>query len=638
MALRSLLPHIKPRRGRKRPDDESLSLSSRSPSQKPRMDSARGDQPTVSGPGSMEQLDQLWAANPEARNTSYLFPQDQFARMSSMNMGHWTADDFAAAAQTPMTADTFTSMTPAPVNTLWSEQSGDARTGATPTRPKNKRHGAKVVSSAWRSGGPGGSGKTRGRPPLNRQSTTTSHSQNQFELAATQSSFSGIAPSTAQSQSPPTLLHQTHAQAQHASPNAMDASMANHPSMSLGSSMPSVTVTSTNQAHDMTAHQHGYNVRNQRQEQAPTPNMRVTGGRLSLQVPERIGGDVRLATPRGHRQEAVVMVDSAMSGAGDQATIAAHHQPNPPSFGHGMSGSVVNMMDPYSTAAAAAQSMYNMQFHQPHHQQMQHITQRTHQDSTPSFATTDLTHTHSSPPQPLFQQPTPGSVVTAPDTNTHPATTRGVSTVHFTDPSDRTNLDALEAHLIMELLGAKWEGGETSGEANIEEAASVSWAIMNHVRREAKDTQGFLMNLAAITGLSVLKSEGGIRVCRVGQENGNNFYEIHWELCLGDLRSNFSLRESVPRSRGVRMEGVGMEREDVESGDEEDEEDGESNASGEDARDNGDAKMWQRKYRDLLGLVRSQRDELREFRQGVMGLVTGRGGGEDAQQQKPTLR
>ncbi|KAJ9149255.1 Ars binding protein [Pleurostoma richardsiae] len=164
MALRALLPQIRPRRGRKRPEEEELNGS---PSQRPRIESpAMPDEFNARG---VEQLD-LWSAQPDSRNSAFVFPPpDSYSRLNPsvgqpQNMS-WTGQDIS---QTPLTAYPQSAITPSTRNAFWSDPS-EPKSAITPSKPKmNRRHGAKVVSSAWRSGGPGGTGKTRGRPPINR--------------------------------------------------------------------------------------------------------------------------------------------------------------------------------------------------------------------------------------------------------------------------------------------------------------------------------------------------------------------------------------------------------------------------------------------------------------------------------------
>lgn len=638
MALRSLLPHIRPRRGRKRPEDESLSRSS---SQKPRMEPG-SDRPNAGGPG-VEQLD-IWTGQPAARSGGYLYAPDHFTRMSIGlgNPGAWAGDNFT---QAPMSATPYSAVTPATANALWSGQSGEPQSAITPPKPKtNRRHGAKVVSSAWRSGGPGGSGKTRGRPPLNRQNTSTS--QTQSEAPPATSPFSAFP--AAQSDSPSTTFRQP-SQQHHTSPHVMDASLA-HPMMTPGLAMPGTTMTSAAQHGLGMQQQEGYDLSGQQQNQVQTRNLRMTRSRLSLQVPERIGADVRLGTPHGQQAAPLVMVNGTMTTPGEQASIIAHqHQ----GVGAGMTGSDVHMMGAFGTAAA--QSMYHMQFQQGQHQQSQHPHLHTSQNTAPLYSpTTTRTHqTHQaqhqhSPRQNLFQHPTPGSVSAAGST----LSTSAVSTMnpaadhqdgaHPADPMDRTNVDALESLLAYELLGADWRDAQGSAApgGGVDEATALAQEIIEGARREAKSAQAFLMNLSALVGTTWLRQGGErTRVYRMGdipgegRERGRGVYEIHWSLQLGDVRSSFSLREEVGGDRRTRgREGSRLGERDGDEEDAEGEYDDASEVVGVEG-EGGDGERWRQRYHGLLDVVQEQRAEMSHLRRGVLDLCRPRTrtGHDDAQ-------
>lgn len=691
MALRSLLPQIRPRRGRKRPDDESLS---RSPSQKTRMEQGN-DLPNTGGPG-VEQLD-MWAGQPEARSGGYLFAQDHFARMNvgMGSSGSWAGDAFP---QTPMSAHPYSEVTPATANAFWSDQPGDSQSVLTTPKPKaNRRHGAKVVSSAWRSGGPGGSGKTRGRPPLNRQNTSTSQTQSEAPPAA--SPFSAFP--VGQSVSPPTPFRQTPQQL-HNSPHMMNTSLA-HPMMALGSAMPGTTMGTAVQQGLGMQQQEGYDLSGQQHDAAQTRDLRMTRSRLSLQVPERIGADIRLATPQGQQATPVVMVNGTMTNAGDQASIMAqHHQ----GIGAGLAGTGMHMMDSFETVAA--QSMYNLQFqqqgqhqqtHHPHQQvvdTLSHASRDTASIYSPSTTTTTTTHqTHHpphqhSPPQALFQQhhPTPSSIsaagstlstgavsfTTDPTTAHHPAVGGGA---HRDDAADRTNADALESLLAYELLGADWRdarGRPAGAGAGVDEATALARAVIEGARREARSAQAFLMNLAALAGTTWLRQEGErTRVYRMGDSggeegeregepvgaaaargsgsgSGRGVYEIHFSLQLGDVRSSFSLREEVvgggerwtgsgrrgDMGRGVRTgsrrgDGEREEGEEDAEGEYDDDDDDAGEGEGEDEDEGGEG--WRQRYLGLLDVMQQQRAEMSHLRRGVLDLCRPRSrtGHDDAQ-------
>ena len=68
-------------------------------------------------------------------------------------------------SQTPLTAYPHSAITPSTRNAFWADE---PRSAITPNKNKSasRRHEAKALSSAWRSGASGGTGKTRGGPPL----------------------------------------------------------------------------------------------------------------------------------------------------------------------------------------------------------------------------------------------------------------------------------------------------------------------------------------------------------------------------------------------------------------------------------------------------------------------------------------
>ncbi|PSR77004.1 ARS binding protein 2-domain-containing protein [Coniella lustricola] len=599
MALRSLLPHIRPRRGRKRPDDEN---SSRSPNQRFKMEQ-ESTHANSSGQ-DLEQLD-MWSAQANARNNNYLFAQDPFGRVN-MNIGHsgsWTGQDFA---QTPVTAHPYTAVTPANANPFWADQTAsEAKSGLTPTRPKtSRRHGAKVVSSAWRSGGPGGSGKTRGRPPINRRASSAStgqgQGQGQNEGTSVASPFNTF--SAGPSNSPPSTFKQ-HSH-QHPSPHMLDASIT-HPLMSMAANVPSSTMLSPAQhgveSQQQQQQQHDYNISLQGETQIHNP--RVNRNRLSLQVPARVGAEVRLATP--HAQPTpVVMVNGAVTSTANPTPILSHHHPDIETALGG--SSEVQFIDPFGPSVAATvatHSMYNLQYQQSHHPESSHVQHhlaQSSQNTTSIYSTTtnmaqqatQQGYQHhrqhfQTPPQTLYQQkqPTPGSVsvagsaasrlsTVAPSTATTtgfakrrlPPTAVAVQTasVHFPDAADRTNMDALESLFTYELLSAAWTDaqGIPIAACGIDEATAVAHEMVENVRRQANGAQGFLMNLSALAGMTWLRTapapgaQRQLQVRRIGEivEEGRekSVYDIHWDLQLGDVRSGFGLREAIAKDEWVR--------------------------------------------------------------------------------------
>ncbi|KAK3392262.1 ARS binding protein 2-domain-containing protein, partial [Sordaria brevicollis] len=237
MALRALLPHIRPKRGRRKPGEEDV----------------QSPLPTGGEP---------WSAHPAAQRGS-VFTFDN-TRLGVPGQGApWGGND---GGQTPMTAYPQSAITPSTRTNFWSDE---PRSAITPsgTKPKSlsRRHGAKVVSSAWRTGG--ATGRVRGRPPINRQL----NSDGPFSAFPASSDSPHYGKHTFPNNPPPSstpILPPPR-------PNPPAGGAVQTPTSA--TAQPSPTV---------------------REAPAPPASGRpAKRTRLSLQVPERVGTEVRLATP-----------------------------------------------------------------------------------------------------------------------------------------------------------------------------------------------------------------------------------------------------------------------------------------------------------------------------------------------------
>ncbi|KAI2615165.1 ARS binding protein 2-domain-containing protein [Hypoxylon sp. NC1633] len=263
MALRALLPHIRPRRGRKRPEEDGLS---KSPSQRPRLDSPSfGGEPRTARPDTLDP----WTAHPDGRSSFIFPPADPRSSVlpDTSSAFPWGSD----VSREPMSAYPQSAMTPSTRGTFWGDPA-EPRSAISPkAKALGRRHGAKVVSSAWRSGGLSTGTRPRGRPPA---------------LRATDSPLSAIPDERREFQATP-VEHNT---PQPRTPPAPMLPPDPVPKSAGPTSMPASTPTSA-------------------------PATRPPRGRLSLQVPERAGGPVRLATP----PPPVVMVNGKSTVNGNVA-------------------------------------------------------------------------------------------------------------------------------------------------------------------------------------------------------------------------------------------------------------------------------------------------------------------------------
>ncbi|KAI0025855.1 ARS binding protein 2-domain-containing protein [Xylariomycetidae sp. FL0641] len=291
MALRALLPHIRPRRGRKRPEEDALSGS---PAQRPRFDSpvytTNGRQPPTSAVDP-------WTAHPDTRSAFAFPPVDPRSGVlpSTESAFPWTTD----VSREPVSAYPQSAITPSTRGNFWPEPP-EPRSAISPPnkgKPLNRRHGAKAVSSAWRSSGNPMGGKARGRPPMNRI--------NEGPLSAYPDDSKTYPPVSFEPTSHPT-----------APVSYEHTTQASVPPPPVSIYPPTTQMMSQPGSMAIPA------------EQAPDQNMRPSRpGRLSLQVPERTGGPVRLATPPLPPPEPPVVTVNGRSPAGSRPAVPVLNDP-----------------------------------------------------------------------------------------------------------------------------------------------------------------------------------------------------------------------------------------------------------------------------------------------------------------------
>ncbi|EPE36265.1 hypothetical protein GLAREA_05603 [Glarea lozoyensis ATCC 20868] len=167
LALRALLPETKPKRGRRKAEDRDIeSESGKSPAQRPRLEPS----PTLSEDFMMARTPQM-AENATPATTHPGFSngfQDRMGPWSNTGGGlppnfRWNGPD---AIQTPMSAYPHSAITPSN-RQLW-DVSNEPQSAITPNKSRARRRHGPAVSSAWPSSGGTSSGKLRGRPSTNR--------------------------------------------------------------------------------------------------------------------------------------------------------------------------------------------------------------------------------------------------------------------------------------------------------------------------------------------------------------------------------------------------------------------------------------------------------------------------------------
>ncbi len=247
LALRALLPEIRPKRGRRKAEDRDDSDLGKSPSQRPRLDS-----PALSEDFMMARASLI------ADNNTPATAHPGFQQEFNERMVPWSATEVRSTIagtfrwppennQTPMSAYPHSAITPTNRASLWNDE---PRSAVMPKARSRRRHGP-AVSSAWPGSGGVSTGKLRGRPPSNRSFQDGPFST--FPVNPGPRDVPTINLRNNTSTATPTVENTE-------TPRFFPASMPKNPP-----------------------------------NQAPQINARPS--RLQLQVPERQGGSVRLATP-----------------------------------------------------------------------------------------------------------------------------------------------------------------------------------------------------------------------------------------------------------------------------------------------------------------------------------------------------
>lgn len=527
MALRALLPHIRPKRGRKRPDMDDPSHPS---AQRQRL-----------SPGSAvdDMRQQQWQNTPvEPRSAMPLDPAQTPASA-------WPPHD---TLQTPLTRWPASAVTPSSRSHFWDDTT-EPVSAVTPSKAKagSLRRGAKNVSSAWKLGGHEARSKTRGRPPINRtpiDTPSTAHVAWPGANDHSQPSSESPAPMPA-----PLTNGNLHTM------NAQDSQSDNHMAQQ----------ATTYQHHsDPQAHPHMQSHTNFQPYQQPPPQQetqRPARPSISLQVPQRSGGSVRLATPPTQQQQ-------------PPAPAAEQYD--------------TDALPTYDNLHAPPQTSNS---HEPPN------------SSGKSVNWHKLTNTASNTYQGVGGSP---AVESIPE-------------YFFEKMEDRTNIEPLMAYFTRMTHESNWfDADENPTEpASMEEASAIINATLENMYRTATSSQAFLINLAALAGARMLMTNV-TRCVRLGEREDHTAYRCEWEYRFGHLHGYFNMAATVPFSmwRAPRPKAPEDESSRAASS-----RDASASVASSEVDAGGQplpADHWQNKYKILLGEMEKRDHELFRLRNKVM--------------------
>ncbi|KAJ6439644.1 ARS binding protein Abp2 [Purpureocillium lavendulum] len=516
MALRAVVPEIRPKRGRKRGDPEPAGGSA------PR----RRRKTPPSAVENYSNGKQPWTARPDSRPqlpTDTNRPNNEAGYEAvQTSLGRWPQ-----SAVTPTTRGNF-----------W-DDALEPHSAVTPSRPRqaHPRRGAKNVSSAWKTGPNDSGGKQRGRPPINRTPVESSPSVNQHWTPAHDANDDSPAYPKA-----PEHYNYAHSQYQPTSQPPMGDQVP-HPA-SLAPDM---------QRHHASSHE----------------GTRPARPSISLQVPERQGGPVRLATPPPPPQAAPPPPDVIMNG-----------QPNGQATEQG--GAERRFVPSGPSAPDPNQGPSNR-------------WQRFAKEATDAYEQAASV---------------PGTGCDPPDE---------MPEYYFERMEDRTNVDGLLSYFVRSMTDSEWldADGNPGEPAGIEESTAMVNAMLQNMYKTSTSPQAFLINLAALAGSMMLVTSRP-KCARMGESDGTHVYKCDWEYRFGHVKGSFTMSQYVPSTmwKPSKPDAAGEGGQDPGAG-----------VSG--AAANGErepevplsADDWKRKYQALTEEMYRRNKEIHDLRSKVMSSL-----------------
>ncbi|OAA43744.1 ARS binding protein 2 [Metarhizium rileyi] len=499
MALRALLPHIRPKRGRKRPETDDAAVP---PAQRQRFSPASVAEDYRQGRSGS------WSAHPDAQRAHH--------------PAAWGPNE---SLQTPVSRWPQSAVTPTARGSFW-DDALEPRSAVTPNKAKvsNHRRGAKNVSSAWTTTGQDPGTRPRGRPPINRTPVDgpdhfPAHGWTSSNDTSSENSYYPRPTVSTLSEHQQRGFHQSHgAQSESTLPSQLDQ----HSPYQAGS-------------------------------RPSRPN-------ISLQVPERAGGSVRLATP-----PAAAVGGSGLVLVTAPGTAPATAPASPPPQVQ------VNGIEPMAPPPG---------------------DDSKYQDGWRRFAR-EAIDTYEPPDQHNSE------------TNlSDPGDKKSVlSDYYFDKMDDRTNVDVLTAYFTRSMTEAEWldAAGNPTKPVSTDESAAMVHAMLQTMYQNATSAQAFLINLAALAGSTTLVTARP-KCTRLSEDGGQFTYKCEWEYQFGQVKGGFTFEQIVPASMWAKTK----KRHDPD------------NNGGEKQEEKFTKEYWQKKYEALTAQMENKEKDLADLKDKVM--------------------
>jgi hypothetical protein len=187
----------------------------------------------------------------------------------------------------------------------------------------------------------------------------------------------------------------------------------------------------------------------------------------------------------------------------------------------------------------------------------------------------------------------------------------GEQCVFSDDPSDRTNMDEIEALFMSRILGADWFDAKNNRipPCGVDEAWAFSQRVIENLLKSAATKEAFLINLSALAGGKILMPKGSLRITRFEELPDRTRYRSDWQLRFGSIVGNWAMEETVMHDKWKkpkRDDGVV------------------SNATTSNGTSGSQMENWERKYKELAATLQQRDEEMMRLKAKVMESVRDR--------------
>jgi hypothetical protein len=235
--------------------------------------------------------------------------------------------------------------------------------------------------------------------------------------------------------------------------------------------------------------------------------------------------------------------------------------------------------------------------------------------------TPDYPHCTPKRPEELFRPrgssistETPDDAETAPghtyDLDAAAQGTTSASPGFFDSFADRTNLDAVIAFQVNTTMEADWfdENGNQIPPCDLDEAVAICTSMLEQLWDAAPSQSGFLINLSALLGSTMLMTTTKLQMRRLAAAHGRCHYACSWEYRLGHVKGTYQMTHSLEIGRLKAKPG--------------EEQTPEGSLSSADEEENPEsADVWKRRYENLLNAVRDKEEALASLRDSMYSTL-----------------